>query len=538
MHMSSSLTDSETAALASSIEQARAAERVGAFDEALAWYEAAYQRLPLEGSAASAAELLRWIGTLHRQRGHIDLAAQAYDSSLAIAQASDLHAHVASALNCQAIVAQHRGQVPEAELLYARARQLASGAGDERLAAMIDQNLGTLANTRGQFDHAILSYHSALLRLRRLGDDKACALALNNLGMAHVDIGEWDTAQKCFDEAFDLADRLRDTSLLGMVELNRAELYLKRHDFARARECCDRAFEVYTRLDSRGFLGETYKFYGVLYREMQRPGLADAHFQAAIALAEIAQDRLLEAESLSEWALVDLAAGRNPEALHRLNRANVLFHELHASADLLDIESRLDKLEQTYMRAVAQWAESIESKDRYTAGHCERVADYACRLAQAVGFAGRELKWFRMGGYLHDVGKTSVPEDLLNKPGKLTAEEWALMQRHTIVGDEIVAALNFPWDIRPIVRNHHERWDGTGYPDRLAGEAIPLTARILCVADVYDALTTARSYRPALSRADAIRIMERDVGRLLDPKLFATFKSLIAPELDSAALAA
>ena len=526
--MNGASTALEAEQIDTAIEQARAAERVGAFDEALAWYEAAYKQLPLDGSAASAAELLRWMGTLHRQRGDIDLASQSYDASLSIALANELHQHVASALNCHAIVAQHRGQVSEAELLYARARQMASEAGDERLAAMIDQNLGTLANTRGQIDHAIISYRSALVRLRRLGDDKACALALNNLGMAHVDIAEWETAEKCFDEAFDLADRLRDTGLLGMVELNRAELYLKRRDFARARDCCDRAFEVYTRLDSRGFLGETYKFYGVLYREMQRPALADAHFQAAVELSEIAQDRLLEAETLSEWALVDLAAGRNPEALQRLNRANVLFHDLHAGADLIDIESRLDKLEETYLRVVAQWAESIESKDRYTAGHCERVADYACKLAQAVGFAGRDLKWFRMGGYLHDVGKTSVPADVLNKPGKLTDEEWELMKAHTTVGDDIVAALNFPWNIRPMVRNHHERWDGTGYPDRLAGENIPLTARILCVADIYDALTTARSYRPALSRADALRIMERDVGRILDPNLFALFKGLVA----------
>ncbi|MGH7472294.1 MAG: HD domain-containing phosphohydrolase, partial [Longimicrobiales bacterium] len=477
----------------------------------------------------------RWIGTVHRQRGNLDLATEAYGTSLHIAQANALFQHVASALNCQAIVAQHRGQVQDAERLYTEARQLAAEAGDERLAAMIDQNLGTLANTRGQVDVAITSYRSAHARLRRLGDDAACALSLNNLGMAYVDLGQWETAETCFDEAFELADRLRDTGLLGMVELNRAELYLKRRAFARARECCDRAFEIFTRLDARGSLGETYKFYGVLYREMQRPGLADAHFEAAVDLAGIAEDRLLEAESLSEWAIVDLEAARNTDALHRLNRAHALFLDLHAGADLLDIESRLDRLEQTYLRVVAQWAESIESKDRYTAGHCERVADYACRLAQAVGFDGRDLKWFRMGGYLHDVGKTAVPEEVLNKPGKLTDEEWALMQRHTVVGDEIVAALNFPWNIRPMVRNHHERWDGTGYPDRLAGQDIPITARILCVADVYDALTTARSYRPALSRADALRVMERDVGKILDPELFALFKSLIAPDFEAAA---
>src|SRR5690606_25841802 len=105
------------------------------------------------------------------------------------------------------------------------------------------------------------------------------------------------------------------------------------------------------------------------------------------------------------------------------------------------------------------------------------------------------------------VGKIEVPAEILNKPGKLTSEEWREMQAHTTAGDRIVAELEFPWDIGPIVRSHHERWDGSGYPDGISGDAIPLTARILCIADVYDALTTTRSYRPALSREEALEIM-------------------------------
>lgn len=105
------------------------------------------------------------------------------------------------------------------------------------------------------------------------------------------------------------------------------------------------------------------------------------------------------------------------------------------------------------------------------------------------------------------------------------------MQSHTTIGDAIVAPLNFPWNIRPLVRSHHEKWDGTGYPDRLKGEEIPLAARILCVADVYDALTSARSYRPALSQNEAFKIMDRESGTTLDPHLYATFRSMMPPPL-------
>jgi putative nucleotidyltransferase with HDIG domain len=169
-----------------------------------------------------------------------------------------------------------------------------------------------------------------------------------------------------------------------------------------------------------------------------------------------------------------------------------------------------------------QWGDSIESKDRYTQGHCERVAFFSCVLADSAGFNSRSLFWFRIGALLHDIGKIIVPTEVLNKPGKLTDEEWAIMKRHPEAGLELVADIDFPGDITAIIRNHHERWDGTGYPDGLAGERIPLAARILCVADVYDALTTTRSYRPGLTHARAAEIMRGSPGQF-DPHLLEIF---------------
>ncbi len=260
---------------------------------------------------------------------------------------------------------------------------------------------------------------------------------------------------------------------------------------------------------------------------MQRPALAQAHLDKAIEMARSSEDRLAEAEALRSLSLVHLGEERTVEALTCLNAAHQLFQQLQASTALSELEHRLDGLEATYLEVVEKWAESIEAKDRYTAGHCGRVADYAVQLAAACGFEGRDLTWFRMGGFLHDVGKTGVPLEVLNKPGKLTEEEFKLMQAHTTIGDDIVAPLNFPWDIRPLVRSHHEKWDGTGYPDRLKGEEIPFAARILCVADVYDALTSARSYRPALSQTEAFKIMDRESGTTLDPTLYARFRKMM-----------
>lgn len=173
-----------------------------------------------------------------------------------------------------------------------------------------------------------------------------------------------------------------------------------------------------------------------------------------------------------------------------------------------------------------KWGESIEAKDHYTRGHCQRVADYACRIASGTGVDARYLPWFRMGAFLHDVGKTEIPEAILNKPGRLTEDERAIIENHTLIGWEILKDIKFPWDILPMVRSHHERWDGLGYPDRLAGEEIPLSARILHVADVFDALTTTRSYRDPLTPVDALAVMQADQGSF-DPELLAYFASIL-----------
>jgi putative nucleotidyltransferase with HDIG domain len=510
------------------IVAARDAERAGTWDEALLHYEAAFLSLVSADDAASdAASLFRWIGTVHRQRGDLELAGEAYEAGLAIAEAAGASLQIASALNCIGILAQIRGDLNAAEAAYARAAEYSTEPGGERLAAMVDLNLATIAGIRGETSIAITRYSSALAQFRALSDEYLVANGLNNLGMAYRDSREWSKAEQCFDEAFAICSELRDENLLGTIELNRADLLLHQERYRDAREYVDRAYEIYTRVESKQGLGEANRLYGTLFHRMARPSLAETHLSRALELATAAEDRLLEAEVHAQRALVHLDEERNTEALQSLNNSYRLFSDLGARHVLLDLDRRLDGLEQTYLHIVAAWGESIDARDSYTAGHCTRVADYACRLAEAVGFAGRELTWFRMGGFLHDVGKIEVPLEILNKPGKLTDDEWAAMKNHTVAGAAIVEKLNFPWEILPIVRNHHERWDGTGYPDRLAGEAIPFTARIMCVADVYDALTTARSYRPALSQEEALRIMQNDSGKVFDPELFAIFRSLV-----------
>ncbi len=510
--------------LTTAIDAAHEAERAGDWDVALERYANALTEARATEDTARAADVLRWSGLIHLRRGSYDVAQEFFRQSRAVAESGHLLTQTAAAVNGLALVEQFQGRVGRAEELYAQAGLMAEAAGERKLAGAIEQNLGILANVRGDIDGALRHYRAAAAAFDALGDEPAAAGALHNIGMAHVDRGEWLEAKQAYDRAWVLAERARDLETLGNIELNRAELYLKQGDLAQARAQCDRAFEMLGRLGSKSGLGEAHKLYGLVYREMGQPALASTHLELVVKIARECGDVLLEAEAEHERALVDLGEGRNKEALQNLSAAHRLYSQLEARRELLDVDQRLARLQESYLCVVRTWGESIESKDRYTAGHCRRVADYACLLAEEVGLAREEMIWFRMGAFLHDVGKTVVPQEVLNKPGSLTPEEWATMRQHPVEGDRIVAELGFPWDVGPMVRHHHEHWDGGGYPDGLKGEEIPLSARLLCVADFYDALTSTRSYRPAHTAEEALRLLDEEAGRLLDPTLCTAFK--------------
>jgi putative two-component system response regulator len=179
---------------------------------------------------------------------------------------------------------------------------------------------------------------------------------------------------------------------------------------------------------------------------------------------------------------------------------------------MLRNKAAIDSLEEaeTILFALAQ---AVEKRDKYTGDHCERLARYSVSLGSALGLQRWELQALHRGGFLHDIGKVCIPDSILFKKGPLTEEEWVVMRAHTVKGVEICRPMKTLAPVLPIIRNHHERWDGSGYPDGLKGEEIPLLARILQISDIYDALTTARPYKPALSRQEALQILDEEASR-------------------------
>jgi len=198
-------------------------------------------------------------------------------------------------------------------------------------------------------------------------------------------------------------------------------------------------------------------------------------------------------------------------------------HGRNVAAELASSDFSIDETE-GILFALAQ---AVEQRDHQTAGHCERLAFISVAMGMAMGLERAKLLALYRGGYLHDVGKVGIPDSILFKEGALTAEEWVTMRSHTARGEEICRHLTSLAPVLPIIRSHHERWDGSGYPDGLRDEQIPQLARIVQVADIYDALISARPYKPAFSRQEALRIIQEETDRgWRDPEIVTLFFSL------------
>ncbi len=217
------------------------------------------------------------------------------------------------------------------------------------------------------------------------------------------------------------------------------------------------------------------------------------------------------------------------KAKNELGELAQTFNYMSAQIEAYDHENKrlYESLEKGYLETIVALANSIDSKDAYTRGHSQRVGDTAVEIGREMELTARELKQLHYGGILHDIGKIGIVESILLKQSRLTEEEMVVMRDHPTIGDSIIQPITFLSSVRAAIRNHHERWDGTGYPDKLKGDAIPLIARIVNCADTFDACTSTRPYQKALPLDRAMEILESLRGTQLDPKVLDALRRVV-----------
>jgi len=515
------------ASAAALLEQAKVAEERGRSDLARELYDRVLQRAQNADDAAVVHSALLAAARLASAGGETTVALDILEAVLASATARGSDADCASASALRSRVMWANGDIAGAEGDAMRARDWARRAGEHKEAAQCLRTLGELAVARASLEEGIALYESCLIELRSLGQVLDLATTLISVAELYDDARRWDTSDTAFDEAVAVASALGEPTVVLDAQLRHAELLARRGDVDRAHAGCERALETGRRIRDPRATAAAARTAAMIARERGDLAHAEERLAAAEAALRDRDDAVLAAEVAAERAELYHRQDRHRETIIALNRAYRALSQLKGTSGVADVARRTRRLEAQFIDVVRRWGQSIEAKDLNTHGHCERVADLACAIATHMAIAGPTVFWYRVGALLHDIGKLVIPADVLNKPGRLTEEEWSLVRRHPTAGAEMLGAVDFPWDVRPIVESHHECWDGSGYPQGLAGERIPLAARVVCVADVYDVLTSDRSFKRALSHDEALEVMRRDVGRQFDPAVFRAFEEVV-----------
>jgi len=409
------------------------------------------------------------------------------------------------------------GEMDRAEAWFSAALRTAEREGDRSRKAAALVNLGAVANVRGRFDQALSRYRRGRRSYHRAGNKLGEARALHNLGLCYADLKRWRRAAQCYRMALRLAAG-EEPMLAGFIALNASEVHLALGELKLARKRCDEAAEGLIAMEAWVAVADVDRRYGDIFRRMGKPGLAREHLRRAARRGRELGSPLIEAEALRALGQVHVDGGALEEALECYGRALALFRSLDAGHELADT---------VIVEIVEVLSRRIEAWDARLFGHSARVARYAAATGQRMGLGRERVMGLLVAGYLHDIGKLQVESEVLAKPEEFTRAERARVQRHCAAGAEHVARFELPWDIAPIVRAHHEEYDGSGYPDRLAGEEIPLEARILHAADVFDALVSPRPWRGAWSREDAVAYLELSAGRSFDPGIVDAFLAVL-----------
>lgn len=509
-------------------ERGKAYASLGRYDDAIREYQKVLQYCQDNAQLAVKSETFTQVGQLLAKQGDCDRALGYMQRAIGAYRRLNNRVGLCKALRNLGVIYVELGEFEEAELNYTEAIDISREAGEEMLYADLVNNLGTIMNMKGDWEVALNHYRTSLEIYLRHKEIRKSAYTKNNLGITLAERGMRGEAYDCFKRAYAIAVNIKDASLTLIVEINLADLCLKEGQVAEAREHCHTAEQLLGEANLvNGHLVETKKIAGKIACAESDFATARSSFDQAIELSRQIGARFLEAEVLSEKGNLAKLEGRHLEALNDLELSYQIYASLKAQGKRKEAEKNIGSIESLYLEIFESMAQEVDLKDPYTKGHSDRVASLALLLARELGLHAHMVKTVVAAGLLHDIGKIRIPDAVLKKDGRLTEEEFAIIKKHPEFGVELLGGKEFPWDIKPLILHHHEKLSGRGYPHGLAGEAVPLGARIICIVDVFDALTSDRVYRAAHPVEKALEIMNAESGTSFDPFILKCFVAMI-----------
>jgi len=477
---------------------------------------------------AVRSETFNQIGQLLAKQGDYDRALGYLQRAIGAYRRLEDSIGTCKALRNLGVIYLELGEFEEAEINYHEAIDIAKISGNEILYADLINNLGAIMNMKGNWRKALEYYRESLNIYKSNDEIRKSAYTKNNLAITLSEQGLHEQAFEYFLKAYSIASDINDTSLLLIVNINLADLYLKKDNPHKARYHCSHA-EKYLKENNtiNGHLVETQMISGKIYRfEGELEAAMDCFNNALENSCQIGA-KFLEAEVLLERGALYRTIKEPFDALTDLETSYHIYTSLKADGKKEEAEKVIHSIEKLYLEIFDALARDVDRKDRYTKGHSDRVASLSLLLAKELGLKTNMLKSIVAAALLHDIGKIKIDDNILKKAGKLTEQEFDAIKRHPELGVELLRGKEFPWEIKEIILSHHEKINGTGYPLGLKGEDIPLGGRIICIADVFDALTSDRIYRKAYRVEKTLSIMKEDAGTAFDPVILNSFVRLI-----------
>jgi len=474
-------------------EKGKALAAQGRYEDAINEYQKILKHCRDFPQLSIKAETFAQIGQLLAKQGDHDRALGYLQRAIGAYRRLSDQKGICRTLRNLGVVYVELGEFEEAELNYHEAIEIARDSGEEILYADLVNNLGAIMNMKGNWRRALDLYRESLKIYRAHEQTRKSAYTENNLAITLTEQNLNDEAFDYFIKAYGTAKSIQDASLTLIVDINLADLYLKKGDLDNAKDHCRKAEEyLIESRRSNGHLVETKKIAGKIARHEGNPKEALRHFNRAIEISRKIGAQFLEAEVLLERGTLQRGTEKNIDALTDLEASYHIYTSLKAEGKREHTEEVINSIESLYLQIFDDMAREVDRKDRYTKGHSDRVATLALLLGKELGLTTHTLKTIVAASLLHDLGKVQIPDEILKKAGKLSDEEFSSIKKHPELGVELLRGKEFPWDIKPLILYHHEKIDGRGYPLGLKGEDIPMGARIICIADVFDALTSDR----------------------------------------------